>query len=111
MRRLAFISFVLFTLWNADIYSQTDTLSVVAFGNSTTAHRKGVDKVYSVRLHETLDYVGIHNKFLLSPILFSPKTSISDCLRYLSENFPPHMTCFRELKKGTYGNIRLPLFI
>jgi len=78
MRRLAFISFVLFILWNSDIYAQPDSLTVVAFGNSTTAPRKGVEKVYSIRLHELLDYVGISNKVINSGQGSSHTGSIKD---------------------------------
>jgi hypothetical protein len=51
-RIIPIISLILITI---TIYAQPDSVKIVAFGNSTTAPRSGVEKVYSVRLHEKLN--------------------------------------------------------
>jgi lysophospholipase L1-like esterase len=43
-------------------------LTIVTFGNSTTAPRKGIEKVYAVRIHEGLSEAGIPNKVINSGI-------------------------------------------
>ncbi|SDL63697.1 Lysophospholipase L1 [Daejeonella rubra] len=43
-------------------------LTIVTFGNSTTAPRKGIEKVYAVRIHEGLTEAGITNKVINSGI-------------------------------------------
>lgn len=53
-------------------------LVVVTFGDSTTAPRKGVDKVFSVRLHEMLTASGIPNKVINSGVGSSHTGSIKD---------------------------------
>ena len=78
MKRFIFILSVLLIFWSGKLYSQSDSLIIVAFGNSTTAPRKGVDKVYSVRLHEILDYTGIPNKVINSGQGSSHTGSIKD---------------------------------
>lgn len=45
-------------------FAQEQPLIVVTFGNSTTAPRKTIRKVYAVRLHELLDNAGIANKVI-----------------------------------------------
>ncbi|OJU26874.1 MAG: lipolytic protein G-D-S-L family [Sphingobacteriales bacterium 41-5] len=59
------------------IYSQ-EQITVVCFGNSTTAFRKGVNKVYSVRLHEKLDRAGVLNRVINSGVGSSHTGSIKD---------------------------------
>lgn len=53
-------------------------ITIVTFGNSTTAPRKGVEKVYAVRLHEKLDSMGIANKIINSGVPSSHSGSIKD---------------------------------
>jgi len=53
-------------------------LVIVTFGNSTTAPRKDVDKVYSVRIHELLNEAGIQNKVINSGIGGSHSGSVKD---------------------------------
>ena len=59
--------------------SQTShQLTIVTFGNSTTAPRKTVKKVYAVRLHEILKNAGIDNKVINAGIPGSHTGSIKD---------------------------------
>ena len=58
--------------------SEKDSLKIVAFGNSTTAHRKGIEKVFSVRLHEMLSNAGIPNVVINSGVGSSHTGSIKD---------------------------------
>jgi len=53
-------------------------LTIVTFGNSTTAPRKGIEKVYAVRIHEWLTKAGIPNKVINSGIGGSHTGSIKD---------------------------------
>jgi|UniRef100_UPI004049C261 lysophospholipase L1-like esterase len=53
-------------------------LVIVTFGNSTTAPRKGIEKVYAVRIHEGLIEAGIPNKVINSGIGGSHTGSIKD---------------------------------
>ncbi len=53
------ILFILLLLISLPQFAQRDSLRIVAFGNSTTALRKGVEKVYSVRLQEKLLNAGL----------------------------------------------------
>ena len=53
-------------------------LVIVTFGNSTTAPRKGIEKVYAVRIHEGLSEAGIPNKVINSGIGGSHTGSIKD---------------------------------
>ncbi|MFA6944468.1 MAG: GDSL-type esterase/lipase family protein [Pedobacter sp.] len=53
-------------------------LTIVTFGNSTTAPRKGIEKVYAVRIHEALAEAGIPNKVINSGIGGSHTGSIKD---------------------------------
>ncbi len=53
-------------------------LSIVTFGNSTTALRKGIEKVYAQRIHEALTEAGITNKVINSGIGGSHTGSIRD---------------------------------
>lgn len=52
------LSVIFFFLISVSALPQTDSLRIVAFGNSTTAFRKGVEKVFSVRLQEKLFVAG-----------------------------------------------------
>lgn len=78
MKRFIPTLLLLFIFLHGELFSQQDTITIVAFGNSTTAPRKGVEKVYSVRLHETLDYLGIPNKVINSGQGSSHTGSIKD---------------------------------
>lgn len=51
---------------------------IVTFGNSTTAPRKGIEKVYAVRLNELLNEAGIENKVINSGIGGSHSGSVKD---------------------------------
>lgn len=53
-------------------------LVIVTFGNSTTAPRKGVAKVYAIRIHELLETAGIKNKVINSGIGGSHSGSVKD---------------------------------
>ncbi len=53
-------------------------LLIVTFGNSTTAPRKRIEKVYAVRIHEQLIESGIPNKVINSGIGGSHSGSVKD---------------------------------
>ncbi|MBO9620186.1 MAG: SGNH/GDSL hydrolase family protein [Niabella sp.] len=53
-------------------------VTIVTFGNSTTAPRSGVQKVYAQRLHEKLDSAGIENRVINSGVPSSHTGSIKD---------------------------------
>lgn len=53
-------------------------LTIVTFGNSTTAPRKGIEKVYAVRIHETLTEAGIPNKVINSGVGSNHTGSVKD---------------------------------
>ena len=68
-----------FLLLSKAAFSQNNKeLLIVTFGNSTTAPRKGVDKVYAVRIHELLSEAGIQNKVINSGIGGSHSGSVKD---------------------------------
>ena len=56
-------------------------LTIVTFGNSTTAVRKGIEKVYAVRIHEALTEAGISNKVINAGIGGSHTGSAKDYSR------------------------------
>jgi lysophospholipase L1-like esterase len=56
-------------------------LIIVTFGNSTTAVRKGIEKVYAVRIHESLEEAGISNNVFNSGIGGSHTGSAKDYSR------------------------------
>lgn len=56
-------------------------LTIVTFGNSTTALRKGIEKVYAARIHEALTEAGISNKVINSGIGGSHTGSAKDYSR------------------------------
>jgi len=56
-------------------------LTIVTFGNSTTAVRKGIEKVYAIRIHEALNEAGISNKVINSGIGGSHTGSAKDYSR------------------------------
>lgn len=60
------------------IYSQGNAITVVCFGNSTTALRKGVKQVYAQRLHQKLDSAGIRNNVINAGVGSSHTGSIKD---------------------------------
>jgi hypothetical protein len=53
-------------------------LTIVTFGNSTTAPRKGIEKVYAVRIHEALTEAGIPNKVINSGVGSNHTGSVKD---------------------------------
>ncbi|WP_316810924.1 SGNH/GDSL hydrolase family protein [Pedobacter heparinus] len=55
-----------------------DTLKIVAFGNSTTAPRKAVSKVYAVRLQDTLSHLGITARVINAGVPGSHSGSVKD---------------------------------
>lgn len=73
-----FLSFIAILLIIFPLYPQTDSLRIVAFGNSTTAFRKGVEKVYSVRLQEKLIDAGIDATVINAGVGSSHTGSIRD---------------------------------
>lgn len=71
--------FIVLILWSGlVVYARQDTLTIVAFGNSTTAPRRGVKKVYAVRLNEALTNLEISNKVINSGVGSSHTGSIKD---------------------------------
>lgn len=56
-------------------------LTIVTFGNSTTALRKGIEKVYAQRIHEALIEAGITNNVINSGIGGSHTGSAKDYSR------------------------------
>ncbi len=70
---------LLITLLSTFSFSQEKKeLTIVTFGNSTTALRKGIEKVYAQRIHEALTEAGITNKVINSGIGGSHTGSIKD---------------------------------
>lgn len=55
-----------------------DTLKIVAFGNSTTAPRKTVGKVYAVRLQDTLFHLGLTARIINAGVPGSHSGSVKD---------------------------------
>lgn len=53
-------------------------ITIVTFGNSTTAPRKGIEKVYAVRIHEDLTAAGIPNKVINSGVGSNHTGSVKD---------------------------------
>ena len=49
---------------NSSFSQEKKELLIVTYGNSTTAPRKGIEKVYAVRIHEELAAAGIPNKVI-----------------------------------------------
>jgi lysophospholipase L1-like esterase len=72
------ISFIAVLLIFLPLFAQNDSLRIVAFGNSTTAFRKGVEKVYSVRLQEKLLNAGIDVTVINAGVGSSHTGSITD---------------------------------
>lgn len=72
------ISFIAVLLIFLPLFAQNDSLRIVAFGNSTTAFRKGVEKVYSVRLQEKLLNAGIDVTVINAGVGSSHIGSITD---------------------------------
>jgi lysophospholipase L1-like esterase len=64
------------------VAQEDDELVVVAFGASTTALRKNIDKIYPVRLQEHLTQAGIRNQVINSGIPGSHTGSINDNNRF-----------------------------
>ena len=58
--------------------AQTDSVKIVAFGNSTTAPRRGVEHVFSVRLQQKLDKAGIAAIVINSGVGSSHTGSVKD---------------------------------
>lgn len=67
--RFSILTSSLFVLLSTFSFAQAQKeLVIVTFGNSTTAPRKGIEKVYAVRIHEGLTEAGITNKVINSGI-------------------------------------------
>lgn len=77
---LQFVIIALFLCFSVvqSFAQENKELVIVAFGNSTTAPRKGVEKVFSVRLHEILNEMTIPNKVINSGVGSSHTGSIKD---------------------------------
>lgn len=67
-----------FVLWCIPSHSQQKEITIVTFGNSTTARRKGVTKVYAQSVHEKLDSLGIPNDVINAGVGSSHTGSIKD---------------------------------
>lgn len=80
MNYLSVISTALFViLFNTFSSAQEKReLTIVTFGNSTTAPRKGIEKVYAVRIHEDLTAAGIPNKVINSGVGSNHTGSVKD---------------------------------
>lgn len=76
LQKLTFCTLLLI-LFNYDGFAQ-EKLTIVTFGNSTTAPRKGVHKVYAVRINELLTDYGINNVVINSGIGGSHTGSVKD---------------------------------
>jgi lysophospholipase L1-like esterase len=77
--KIIFAVLILFTLHTSYAVAQSDKeLIIVTFGNSTTAPRKNIEKVYAVRIHDLLDQSGIKNKVINSGVSSSHSGSIKD---------------------------------
>lgn len=63
---------------NAATAQSKKEILIVTFGNSTTAPRKGIEKVYALRIHELLNEAGIQNKVINSGIGGSHSGSVKD---------------------------------
>jgi len=74
-RIIAAVTFILISL---TLFAQTDSVRIVAFGNSTTAHRRGVEKVFSVRLQEKMNMAGIAAMVINSGVGSSHTGSVTD---------------------------------
>jgi lysophospholipase L1-like esterase len=57
---------------------EKEELIIVTFGNSTTAPRKGIEKVYAVRIHEALTKAGIANSVMNSGVGSNHTGSVKD---------------------------------
>lgn len=73
-----FIILIFLILIYSCVQAQKKEIVIVAFGNSTTAKRKGVERVYAQRLHKKLDSAGIKNKVINSGVGSSHTGSIKD---------------------------------
>jgi lysophospholipase L1-like esterase len=72
------ISLLIILLSKNSFSQEKKELIIVTFGNSTTAPRKGIDKVYAVRIHEALTESGIPNKVINSGVGSNHTGSVSD---------------------------------
>lgn len=73
-----FLPILLLFIINLSHAQSKRPVTIVTFGNSTTAPRKGVQKVYAQRLHEKLDSNGIANLVINSGVPSSHSGSIKD---------------------------------
>lgn len=81
MRRLFhFLFFIFLTTSSVTVASgqQKSSITIVTFGNSTTAPRKNVDSVYPIRLSAILDQHGIRNHVINAGVPGSHTGSIKD---------------------------------
>lgn len=77
-RLIAFTVFVWMLIGTLSYAQEKKELTIVCFGNSTTAPRKGIEKVYAVRVHELLNEAGIKNQVINSGIGGSHTGSVKD---------------------------------
>lgn len=73
-----YLLFLPFLLLPITASAQEKETLIVTFGNSTTAPRETIEKVYAVRLHELLIYAGIPNQVINSGVGSSHTGSIKD---------------------------------
>ena len=79
----AYFLILFLSLFTTNCVSQSrHQLIVVTFGNSTTASRKGIRKVYAVRLGEILTKAGVNNKVINSGVPGSHTGSVKDNNRF-----------------------------
>jgi lysophospholipase L1-like esterase len=82
--RFKFIKYTIYILLliiprnNILIAQNNQLIKIVAFGNSTTAPRKGIERVYIERVHESLMKDGFNNSIINSGIGGSHTGSIKD---------------------------------
>lgn len=65
-RTIAFTVLICLVTNTLSFAQEKKELTIVTFGNSTTAPRKGIEKVYAIRIHEALTDAGIPNKVINS---------------------------------------------
>lgn len=79
MTRIAFFLALMFMFTYSNTHAQTtDTLKIICFGNSTTAPRKNIEKVYPQRLDEYFHKKGIPARIFNASIPGSHAGSISE---------------------------------
>ena len=72
------VAFNMVLVIHSSLAQEKKELLIVTFGNSTTAPRKGIEKVYAVRIHEELAAAGIPNKVINSGVGSNHTGSVKD---------------------------------